>query len=67
VKNYFQNPFSTHLSLKKKALDTNCWFFNKEIKKITKKDFERKNTAVLSKGIILLIIQRLAFIDIIPN
>ena len=27
--------------------------FNKEIKKITKKDFERKNIAVLSKRIIL--------------
>ena len=26
-----------------------CWVFNKEIKKITEQDFERKNTAVLLK------------------
>lgn len=44
-----------------------CWFFNKETKKITEKDFERKNTAALSKGIVLSIIHRHTIIAIISN
>jgi len=40
----------------KPIMNKTVGFFNKEITKIIEKDFERKNTAVLSKGIILLII-----------